>query len=519
MLQEGHYVGAVETVGGMLARQARQCPDKTALIHRATRLSFGELHGQSNRFANHLLAIGLQPGDRVGFLVEKTADALVAFLGVAGAGGVFFPIPNHETDAHIQAVLKLTRPFALVVSSKLAARLAGWTLPCAPANVVVLDGGSASGGTAWADVLRSSTPAPPPVELAADQTVYLNMTSGTTGQPKAAITTHANIFWNTVSSVERLRLTGADVHLCMFPVAGHPHELFARPLYLGGTMVLLDRIAPAGIFAAVREHGVTCLMATASIYQSMVQYHELHGGGLGRLTLAESGGMRVSPALARRFSACFGLPLLPVWGSTETAGIALANCPGELFKPGSVGRPCPYYEMRLLDAQGAEVGPDEPGELLVRGPAVCADYLGEAGASERQLRDGWFHTGDLFRRDADGCFFFMGRQSGLIKKAGVKIYPTELEDVLGEHPAIREVAVVGVPDAIHGEVPKAVIVLRPGAVLTAADVLGFGRQHLAPYKLPAIVEFVPELPKTSGGKILYRQLAGGASESAPAAEQ
>jgi len=506
MAPERHSVGEVETVVGMLARQARERPDKTALVHRAERLSYRELYELSNRFANHLLAHGLQPGDRVGFLVEKTAETLVAFLGVAAAGGVFFPIPDHETDAHLQAVLQLTQPFALVVSAKSASRLARWTLPCARPNVLVLGDRSASDGTAWTAVPRTGASHPPPVGLVADQTFYLNMTSGTTGNPKAAITTHANIFWNTMSSVERLRLTGDDVHLCMFPVAGHPHELFARPLYLGGTMVLLERIAPGGIFAAIHEHGVTCLMATASILQSMVQHHELHGRGLGRLRLAESGGMRVSPALARRFSACFGLPILPVWGSTETTGIALANCPGEPFKPGSVGRPCPYYEVRLVDAKGAEAGTDEPGEMIVRGPAVCSNYLGDAGEMDRHVRNGWFHTGDLFRRDADGCFFFAGRLSGMIKKAGFKIYPTEIEDVLSEHPAIREVAVVGVPDATHGEVPKAVIVLRPGAVLTAADVLRFGRQRLAPYELPAIVEFVPELPKRPGGKILYRQL-------------
>jgi len=507
MTAAGHSAIRVETVGGLLARQARERPDQTALIHRATRLSFRELHAQSNRFANYLLAAGLQPGDRVGCLVEKTAEALVAFLGVAAAGGVFFPIPDHQADAHIAAVLQLTRPFALVVSAGLAGRLARWTLP---AHRVVLDGPPAAGGTAWADALRAAAPEPPPVTVTPEHPLYLNMTSGTTGRPKAAITTHANVFWNTRSSVEQLRLTAADVHLCLFPVAGHPHELFARPLYLGGPMVLVERMAPAGIFAAVREHGVTCLMATASIYQSLVQHHELHGRDLAGVKLAESGGMRVSPALARRFCASFGLPILPVWGSTETAGIALANRPGADFKPGSVGRPCPYYEVRLADSQGADAGVDEPGELLIRGPAVCAAYLGDTDATDRRLRDGWFHTGDQFRRDADGCYFFVGRQGGMIKKAGIKIFPTEIEDALGEHPAIREVAVVGVPDATHGEVPKAAIVLQPGATLTADDVLRFGRQRLPAFKLPNVIEFLPALPKTPGGKILYRQLAAGA---------
>lgn len=350
--------------------------------------------------------------------------------------------------------------------------------------------------------------APAPAAPAGDgDVVYLNMTSGSTGAPKAALTTHANLYWNTVSSVEALELGPDDIHACMFPVFGHPHELFARPLYLGGTIVMIDGISPKSITAAIAEHGVTSLMAIASICQSLVHFHRSRSFKLPSLRMAESGGMHASSRLVHEFRDCFGVPMVPVWGSTETAGVALANSVDGTYRPGSMGRPAPHYEVRVVADHGGEAEADEVGEMAIRGPGVCPGYFRNSSETAVFMREGWFYTGDLVRRDADGYFFFAGRRNGMMKVAGLKVFPTEIEEILSRHPGIAEVAVVKAADPSHGEAPKAFVVPKDGSPLTLADIREYCRERMAAYKIPRHVELVKELPKSPGGKILYRKLS------------
>jgi acyl-CoA synthetase (AMP-forming)/AMP-acid ligase II len=335
---------------------------------------------------------------------------------------------------------------------------------------------------------------------------YLNLTSGTTGIPKCAITTHDNIYWNTRSVVEFFKLTAEDIHLCMFPPFAHPHEIFARPIYLGGTLVLLDKISPKGIVKAINDNKVTCFMAIASIYEALVRLREAADFDLKFLRLAESGGMHLSPILAKNFMDLFEFPIIPVWGSTETAGIALAASLNGNQKEGSMGKSCPYYETKIVNDDGQEVPANEIGELAIKGPAVCSEYLGDREATDKHMRKGWFHTGDMVKKDSDGYFYFAGRKTGMMKVAGLKVFPTEIEDTLSAHPKIAEVAVVKDQDGLHGEVPKAVIVPKEGMQIEKKEIRKYCEKRLSRYKVPRIIEFRSHLPKTPGGKILWRKL-------------
>lgn len=493
------------TIVEMLEASAGRFPARAAVIHNDRRVTYDEFRRGALALGGGLRRLGVGRGERVGLLLDKSPEALLAFLGVAAAGGVVFPMDTNQAVPVLRAVLASTRPAALIVAAPhldLLSRL-GVDLP--PARIVVIGPRPNPGCTAWDDLVGGPAIAPAP-DLRPDEVVYLNYTSGTTGAPKGALTTHANIYWNTRSACEALGLTSDDVHICMFPVFVHPHELFARPFLLGGTEVLVDGIAPRTIAHAISAHGVTTMMAVASIWASIHRFDRFACLNTTRMRLIESGGMHINADLYERIRADLRIPMVPVWGSTEAAGIALARPLDGPFKCGAIGRPCPHYDVRLLDEDGNEAGTGVDGELVVRGPGVCSGYLDNPEETARHMRDGAFWSGDLFRRDEDGYFFFSGRRSGMIKCGGLKVFPLEIEDALCRHPAVAECAVVRVVDRTHGEAPKAVIVLKDGARLSEAEVIRHCGAQLSRHKVPRVIQFVDALPRSPGGKVLYQKL-------------
>ncbi len=494
------------TIIEMLKKNLRLFPVKTSIIYKESRISYEELFERSNSLANFLADIGLNKGEMVGLLLQKTPEAIISFLGVAAAGGVVFTIDYNQTFAEIQFILNLTRTSVLIVAAEFQTLLSKLKLPCSDKKIIVVGKKLRKQSHMWDDLITQHSINVPDVNIQLDDIVYLNFTSGTTGVPKGAISTHANIYWNTLSSIESLKLTHEDVHLCMFPVFGHPHEIFARPLYLGGTIVLIDNISPKNISKIISDHNVTCTMATASIYETLVRFKQSHSYNFSSLRIPESGGMHVNAALAQKFIERFKVPIVPVWGSTETAGIALATPIHSEYKPGSMGKPCPYYEVKIVGENGKELAHNEIGEMVIKGPAVCTGYFGNPEETEKHMRDGWFYTGDMVKKDSEDYFYFASRKTGMIKVAGMKVFPIEIEDVLSAHPQIAEVAVVKALDHSHGEVPKVVIVLKHGMRISKADIRKYCEERMSRYKVPRVIEFMTELPKTPGGKILYREL-------------
>lgn len=498
------------TLDEQLRRSAALWPGKAAILEGERSLSYQELLERGLALARLLQERGVGKGDLVGCLVNKTTEAILGFLGIAVGGGVFFPLDPNQPVAGLRYTLELARPKAVLVAEEYLPQLDRAAEGLEGVHRVVI-GRAPAGCTAFAEhEARLSLPGLH-VALQPDDPLYLNFTSGTTGRPKGALTTHANVFWNTRAAVETFAFTADDVHLAMFPAFVHPHELIARPILLGGSMVLLDTVQPKSIAATVARHRVTAFMAVASIYETLVRLGAGRRNELATLRVAESGGMHVTRTLAQAFKDCYGLGMYPVWGSTETAGIALAT-PWSLdgheatFRPGSMGKPCPYYLVRVVDEDGRDTEPDEVGELLVGGPAVCPEYFNNPLETQRHLGSGWFRTGDLVSRDADGYFHFQTRRSGMMKVGGMKVFPIEVEEVLRAHPDVLEAAVVKVRTDLHGEIPRAVVVPRPGAELTRADVRKYCEAHLHRYKVPREIEFRDQLPRTPGGKIAWKEL-------------
>jgi long-chain acyl-CoA synthetase len=494
------------TLVEMLKRNAQLFPEKTALIFKDTEISYELLYKRSNALANNLLNMGLKKGERIGLLMQKTPEVIISFLGATIAGGVVFPIDDNQTLSHIQFLLNLTNPSVLFVSDNLQSRLSELNIPCSDNKIIVVGQKTKKQYLAWDDVIISRNQRIQDVNISENDIAYLNLTSGTTGVPKCAVTTHRNIFWNTKSAVESLGLTHEDIHLCMFPVFAHPHELFARSLFLGGTIVLIDKISPKFIAKAISENKVTCMMAIASIYETLVRLHESSPFDIHPLRIPESGGMHVNRALRQQFIERFGIPIISVWGSTETTGIAIATPPNGKSKLGSMGKQCPYYEMEVVGENGEELPYNEIGEMIIKGPGVCGEYLGNSIDTSSYMKNGWFFTSDMVKKDDEGYFYFAGRKTGMMKVAGMKVFPTEIEDVLSLHPKIAEVAVVRENSNLHGEVPKAVIVPKEGVEFDKKEIRIYCEQRLSKYKIPRVIEFKKEIPKSPGGKILWQKL-------------
>ncbi|WP_028324520.1 class I adenylate-forming enzyme family protein [Desulfatirhabdium butyrativorans] len=490
----------------MLSERAKEHPERIAILYQNQAISYDTLNREVNALANYLIRMGLVRGDTVGLMMNKTPEFVISFLGVANAGGMSLPIDFNQPLPRLQYLIDLTLPRVIIVSGEHSHVMPLLRLPPDYLCTIVVGERNLKTDHEWQEVIRGSDSHPPGISDDLNEPAYLNLTSGTTGVPKCAVTTHANIFWNTAAAVHTLHLTPDDIHLCLFAVFAHPHEIVARPLYLGGTMVLLDKITPKGISRAIQEHHVTCMMAIPSIYQTLVRLHESTGFAIPSLRLPESGGMHTHPVLLEEFENRFHRRIVPVWGSTEATGIALALALEGPCKPGSVGKPCETYQARIVDEHGIDVGVGDVGELIIRGPGVIDSYFQNTEETNKSMKNGWFFTGDLFRNDPDGFFFFVGRREGMMKVAGMKVYPIEIEEILLAHPGVSEAVVLKQHDELHGEVPRAIVVLKPDVRLDKGDLRRYCEQRLARCKVPRMIEFRTELPKTSGGKIRVKEL-------------
>ncbi len=493
----------------MLGKNAEKFPQKTALIYEGRPYTYSRLYETVISLGGFLTDMNFSRGERAAlFMDRKSPELVISFLAVAWCGGMAVPVDYNQPVENIKKLVSIIAPSMMVVTDTLVDKSEEAGMASGTDCKIVVGTTPASGYTPFDEAVetgagKKETACP---EMDRNDIVYLNLTSGTTGLPKCAETTHDNIYWNTVSAVKDLELTHEDVHLCMFPPSTHPHELFARSLYLGGTAVLTDHIAPKSLTQVIEENKVTAMMAIAPIYANLVKCHRGSGFSFSTLRLAESGGMHLDPVIAGSFKERFGQPIVPVWGSTETAGIALAMPLHREFRKGACGRTSSFYEAKIVDGNGVELEPGEVGEMIISGKGVCKGYYNNTAATRQQFRDGWYWTGDMFSRDEDGYFYFQGRENGMMKVGGMKVFPVEIEDCLVAHPAIKEVAVVKETSSMYGEIPKAVVVLEEGATLDKKTIRKYCETYLAKHKVPKKIEFMAALPRTPGGKILQKAL-------------
>jgi len=457
-----------------------------------------------DRLATLLAGVGIGPGDVVGALISKRPEVVTGFLALARLGAIYAPInfklhPDHIRDQFATANIR-----AVFTEDTYDSLLKG-VLPELPdpGRIIYVDGPGRHGGThtGEADGLAPFSDAP---DVHPDTPCYYNFTSGTTGRPKGAITTHRNILANGIDTIEAMSFTADDVFLGMFSVFAHPHELFHRSLLLGSPFVILDTMSPRVVAAAVERFKVCWMMAVPSFYEMMLDYGEPGDLGgrhdLSSLRVLEAGGAYVGGEALARMEAQFSARFMPVWGCTEATGVALVNGP-DVRREGATGRPVPGYEIRIVDERGRDVEAGSVGEMVLRGPAMASGYIGNPEETAALYRDGWYHTQDLVRQDDEGWVHFIGRKSEMLKIGGIRVYPLEIEKVLKDHPDVRDVVVVRAEERVRGEVARAVVSTVSGSTVDSRSLAAYCRDRLAVYKVPRLIEFWREVPKLPNGKI------------------
>ncbi|MEU3214464.1 long-chain fatty acid--CoA ligase [Streptomyces sp. NPDC006971] len=494
------------SVASALGESARSHPDRVAVVDADTRLTYRELWTRALRCAGALRASGVRPGDRVAVLLPNTADFLYAYYGALAAGATVVPVHGLLVADEVAYVLRHSGSSVLVSGGPL------WPVAEEAAGV--------AGVRAVCGVPEDGEPLPAAEPAAPDGTAVILYTSGTTGRPKGALLTHLNIVMNaSVVAHDLLELGFDDVVLGCLPLFHSYGQTCAMnaTLRAGATLVLMPRFSGPGALELLAAENVSVFMGVPTMYHALVEAAAQDSaalvGATRGLTLraAVSGGAALPVAVLERFEATFATQVLEGYGLTETSPVATFNQPRTGRRPGTVGHPVWGVETGVADAAVEEsvvLLPDgEVGEVVVRGHNVFAGYLDDPEATAAAVVDGWFRTGDLGARDEDGFLRIVDRKKDLVIRGGFNIYPREVEEVLVRHPAVGEVAVIGVPDEERGEEICAVVVTRAEAgAVTEEELIAWARERLGRHKYPRIVRFTDALPLGPTGKVLKRAL-------------
>ncbi|MEZ5184492.1 MAG: long-chain fatty acid--CoA ligase [Candidatus Nanopelagicales bacterium] len=484
-----------------LVATATAHPDQVAIKMDDFELTYAALNGASALAAGWLRDLGVGPGDRVGIMLPNIPQFPIIYYGALRAGAIVVPMNPLLKEREVEYYLSDSGAKVLFAwegfanEAKPGAEAAG-------AAFEVVD-------STFTERLGSHSPAPEVVDRGPDDTAVLLYTSGTTGRPKGAELTHSNLASNVAVSISLFDSGPDDVifgGLPLFHSFGQTCGLNTA-VASGATLTMIPRFDPTKALEVLQRDKVTVMQGVPTMYVALVQHPENANYDTSALRASVSGGASLPVEVLKGFEAAFGVALLEGYGLSETSPVASFNHPDKQQKAGSIGTPIRDVEMRLIDSDWNDVPEGEIGEIAIKGPNVMKGYWNRPDATAEAIKDDWFRTGDLARRDEDGYYFIVDRAKDMIIRGGYNVYPREVEEVLYEHPAVAEAAVVGIPDETHGEEIGAAITLKPGATATAEEIGEYVRERIAAYKYPRVVWFIEEgLPKGPTGKILKREI-------------
>ncbi|KAF0995845.1 long-chain fatty acid--CoA ligase [Geobacillus sp. TFV-3] len=516
-----------KTVCDVLHERAAEFGSQPALTFYDKTMTYAELEAAVNRFTSSLQALGVQKGDRVAIMLPNCPQYVIAYYGILQAGAIVTQVNPMLVERELSYLLNDSGAEMIVIYEPLYPCLAAVRGETAVKQAVTVSFGAPpsvaldEGDVTFDEFLAAGSGAVRPVLIEpAHDVAVLQYTGGTTGRSKGAMLTHRNIFANVLQCAEFFKGTfefGKERYLTVIPL----FHVFAMTsgmnlaIYQGAENILLPRFDLTEVLETIRDRQPTVFPGVPTMYVAITNTPGVEQYGIGSIKTCNSGSAPMPLELMRDFEAKTGAVVLEGYGLSEASPVTHCNPPFAARKPGTVGIGMPLTEYKVVDvATGTqELPPGEVGELIIRGPQVMKGYWNMPEETAAALRDGWLYTGDLASIDEEGYVTIVDRKKDLIIAGGYNIYPREIEEVLYEHPAVKEAAAVGVPDSYRGETVKAIIVLKDGMQASEEEILAHCRKNLAAYKVPRIVEFRAELPKTNVGKILRRALREEASRS------
>jgi acyl-CoA synthetase (AMP-forming)/AMP-acid ligase II len=500
----------IRFIGDTLAYHERHTPERLALVYEGKRTSFGELHRLTNRFARMLRGCGVQGGDRILYLGKNSFDFFLAMYGTAKAGACFVPLNWRLAPIELAAIILNADGRLAIVERDSEAT---WNEICSAANITpeTLFIDQENTLVEWC---AGQSQDPPKLHIREDDPVIILYTSGTTGIPKGVIHTHASFNHSRLSeSFERaFEWREGDVFLNPLPNFHLLHiALSLQCLYNGVAISIQRAFDPGTLLKGVKSERPSLLILTPTMIQLMLDHPDAASTDFGSVRLTMYAGSPISLGLIKRAMSVMPGQFMQFYGHTETSGAVSLLRPDEHRlddeqKLKSCGRPLPLIQMKIAGADGAEAPIGQPGELLVSAPAATAGYWCQAELTESKFQNGWYRTGDIAYRDAEGLFYIFDRANDMIITGGENVYSTEVESALSLHPAVASVAVIGIPDERWGEAIKAIIVPRAGVECSSEEILSFCRRRLAGYKVPKTIDFVTEMPLTGTGKVSKKVL-------------
>jgi fatty-acyl-CoA synthase len=496
-------------LGSWTTRRARMSPHRVALVDETQEITYADLAQRATRVAHALRGLGVGRGDRVAYLGPNHPTFLEVLFGTAQLGAIFVPLNTRLAAPELAYILADSGATVLVYAPQQAALVDDLRSLESLSHLIALASPAGPGDHEYSALLdrHEGEPLDEPVTL--DDTCLILYTSGTTGRPKGVRLTHGNLVWNSVNMLIDVDLRADEVTLVnapMFHVAALNQTVL--PTFLkGGCSVLVPAFSPAGSLELIARHRVTFMFGVPTMFATIASHPGWAEADLSSVRTLIVGGAPVPTPLIETYQRR-GLSFLEGYGMTETSpGALFLRADDALAHPGSAGTPVFFADVRLRDASGATPPIGEYGEIVVQGPNVMPGYWGRPEDTEAVLSpDGWFRSGDLATVDEEGFFYIRDRVKDMFISGGENVYPAEVEEALYANPAIAECAVIGVPDQHWGEVGRAVVVLRPDAATTPAELLASLDGRIARYKIPKSVAIVDAMPRTGSGKILKSQL-------------
>ncbi|HOJ38839.1 MAG TPA: AMP-binding protein [bacterium] len=487
--------------GKILTELAERRPADKALIFKELSFDYRSVSRMVDRYCHFFNNIGVEKGTKLAIYLPNMPEYIFAYLALFKMGAVAVPLDSRLRLEEVVILLShagceylLTQPSKHLSVREITALAPGL-------RDVILTGDTEEKAISLEKHLPATDQVFPVAEISDDDLAAIFYTSGTTGTPKGVMWTYRQLESPCATMNYYHYFIPEDIGLCAVPLS-HNGGICAPLLMLEGIpMLLIDRLHPLDLLDGLVKHRITFTFLVPTHFSGLVNLKEFETADLSSLRWISLFGAPGGHELLSRFRKyCPGTLLVAGYGLTESAAPNVLM-PLEKVKPGSVGKPVPWVEVRIVDEQGKEVPAGEVGEIIIKGWPITAGYYRQPELTAEVIKDGWLFTGDYGRFDEDGYLFIVGRKKDVIIVGGLNVLATEVEGILRQHPKVKEVAVVGVPDPVRGEAVKAVFVTRDGSEMTEFEVANFCRKHLARYKIPTIVETRPELPKTGTGKI------------------